>query len=578
MVLNKRSNGDETTVGTVMKPPGSVPNPKFSERSWVCMGGWGVALLVSVLIAPAVWQNWMASEQEQTTVSETRHMISPSMVTFALPTRPTHWPDEADAVQPALVGDAIQMARAAEKAVPSDATTRPATTPGVADPASETLSPVDASTPETVTEGSPPITQPEREAVAAAPTSTQPPTTEAPAPTKPPVVAAATEKTSPAEKPAAAAVAKAAAAASTTQAVATHATPAAPPVSGTNGQKEAAKPAQQAVAAPPQQPQQETASRASLVGQYTIQVGSFSDRNGAVKLAKTLKTKGFEVWIKESKDRRDPNRCWNSVHIGAFPDTQTAKTQLAAYVHRAGKGDGAYVTRIKPFVPCHPDATEDGTQPAAFDRPVTAPAQPIQTPASHAREPALHGTTTTPQRAPAAASTAPQKGPAVAHDDQNLANRLYQQSLTFRKSKEPEKEEPLLRRVLERDPTHRKARNRLVRLLVGTNRIPDGLALLKGAVRGRSTAVMVAEDPNLAAFLAALYQQQGQHGKSVELYRSLLQRFPSKGIWRMGMAISAEKMGQHDKAFRAYKEALVSGDLSDKLRLFVQQSIARLQP
>ena len=286
--------------------------------------------------------------------------------------------------------------------------------------------------------------------------------------------------------------------------------------------------------------------------EYAIQAGSFSEREGALRFVSALRDKGFDAYVYESWGKKDPSRLWKSARIGRFSDRESAYAALEQYKRRE-KNAGAYVTNNEISVK---RGEGEPQKPAA-------PVRSVQRTVSQKKPP-------TDTSVPGNMSTAEGRNRAE-------AEHLFQRSIAARGSKNVRQEESLLRQALKKDTTHRLARPRLARIMVESGRIPDGLAILKGAIRGRSSAVLVGEDPNLAAFLAALYQQQNKHWKALDLYRTLLQRFPSKGIWRMGLAISMEKLGKKGQARRAYEEALISGDLSLKLRNFTQQRIQKLK-
>ena len=110
-----------------------------------------------------------------------------------------------------------------------------------------------------------------------------------------------------------------------------------------------------------------------------------------------------------------------------------------------------------------------------------------------------------------------------------------------------------------------------------SKRTEEGFRLLQEAVRGRSNTVLVADDPNLAAFLAALHQRQGEHEQAIGLYQTLLQQHPNKGIWQMGLAISLEKKGEIPQALAAYRASLADESLSARLRQFIQTRLDHLK-
>ncbi|MBF0342082.1 MAG: PEGA domain-containing protein [Magnetococcales bacterium] len=164
----------------------------------------------------------------------------------------------------------------------------------------------------------------------------------------------------------------------------------------------------------------------------------------------------------------------------------------------------------------------------------------------------------------------------VSADQAAWAERSYQHSLEKKEAGDREGEEALLQQVIKADPGHKGAVRRLARLMVETNRGDKALDLLRQAAGGRGDLSLADDDPNLAAFLAALYQRREEHWQAIDLYEALLKKYPNKGLWQMGMAISLEKVDENPEALRAYKKALASGDLNHKLQNFVRKRIEKL--
>lgn len=154
---------------------------------------------------------------------------------------------------------------------------------------------------------------------------------------------------------------------------------------------------------------------------------------------------------------------------------------------------------------------------------------------------------------------------------------LYDQALAEEKNGNSSTAQELYKRVLERDSGHLLARQRLARIYVESGLAAQALTILKPAVSGRDAQSLAQSDPNFSAFLAALYQRQEEHQKAVELYKALLSSNPDKGIWQMGIAISLEKLHQPENAMANYEKALNSGELSARLRTFVQKRLQSLK-
>jgi cell division septation protein DedD len=308
---------------------------------------------------------------------------------------------------------------------------------------------------------------------------------------------------------------------------------------------------------------------------FTIQVGSFLEKESAFRRASELRRKGYDAYILESLGKRDTQRLWQSVRMGRFQDRKTAQDALEMY-KRKENDKVAYV------------ALHESGAGSEGDKPGSAVESTLvtHTPTPSVQEKPAPRAATQPVAQPTAQPTAqPEAKPVVGKPvkaasgemDRELAAHLFQQSLAFRNNRDLVQEEAILRQTLQKDPDHGLARNRLARIMVESNRTEEGLKVLQGAVHGRSPATLVGDDPNLAAFLAALYQRQEEHGQAVELYQTLLSRHPDRGIWRMGLAISLEKMGKTQQALDAYQESLTGADLSAKLRGFVQTRLDHLK-
>ncbi|MEO5344890.1 MAG: PEGA domain-containing protein [Magnetococcus sp. YQC-9] len=164
----------------------------------------------------------------------------------------------------------------------------------------------------------------------------------------------------------------------------------------------------------------------------------------------------------------------------------------------------------------------------------------------------------------------------AASDQAAWVERIYQQSVEKKEAGDREGEEALLQQVIKSDPMHKAAVRRLARIMVESNRGDKALEMLRQAAGGRGDTSLADEDPNLAAFLAALYQRREEHWQAIDLYEALLKKYPNKGLWQMGIGISLEKVDENAEAMRAYKKALASGDLNMKLQNFVRKRIEKL--
>jgi tetratricopeptide (TPR) repeat protein len=101
------------------------------------------------------------------------------------------------------------------------------------------------------------------------------------------------------------------------------------------------------------------------------------------------------------------------------------------------------------------------------------------------------------------------------------------------------------------------------KLLVEQAKVSDALALLQ-----KHTPSIVAE-PEYYAFIAALYQRQGQTRLAGNLYKRLLGFQPSNAKWWVGLGIALEASGDNAQAFEAYTNADNIGNLNPELKNFL---------
>ncbi len=104
------------------------------------------------------------------------------------------------------------------------------------------------------------------------------------------------------------------------------------------------------------------------------------------------------------------------------------------------------------------------------------------------------------------------------------------------------------------------------RILVEKNKVAEALGLL-----GRISPPIV-EHPDYYAFLAALYQRQGQAKLAAKLYEQLLTLYPNKGAWWVGLAIAFDSLGKHADAEEAYARA-DNQSLNPELKAFVETEL-----
>lgn len=86
----------------------------------------------------------------------------------------------------------------------------------------------------------------------------------------------------------------------------------------------------------------------------------------------------------------------------------------------------------------------------------------------------------------------------------------------------------------------------------------------------------IKQEPEYHALLAALHQDNDEYNESAAIYRELVQHYPEKGVWWMGLGISLEKNKQPDEAIQAYRQALQKGTLSSSLQQYVTRRLESL--
>jgi MSHA biogenesis protein MshN len=87
----------------------------------------------------------------------------------------------------------------------------------------------------------------------------------------------------------------------------------------------------------------------------------------------------------------------------------------------------------------------------------------------------------------------------------------------------------------------------------------------------------IARDPDYHAFRAALLQKRGRHREATGIYRELTRQSPRKGIWWLGLGISAGEQGATAEADQAYHRALADPDLTPEIRTFIGERLTALR-
>jgi tetratricopeptide (TPR) repeat protein len=109
------------------------------------------------------------------------------------------------------------------------------------------------------------------------------------------------------------------------------------------------------------------------------------------------------------------------------------------------------------------------------------------------------------------------------------------------------------------------------RMLVNAGKINQALNLLQLA------PPTLKADPDYHAFIAALYQRQGQSLFAEKLYEQLLGLQPDNATWWIGLGIALENMGKQTLAMEAYLKASHNDHLNPELKMYAETRINRLQ-
>jgi MSHA biogenesis protein MshN len=119
-------------------------------------------------------------------------------------------------------------------------------------------------------------------------------------------------------------------------------------------------------------------------------------------------------------------------------------------------------------------------------------------------------------------------------------------------------------------PEYLTFRYQLARLYLEHGADNQALTLLEGARREGRT------DPELYAFLAALYERAGRHADAVKNYQDALVLRPVEGKWWLGLGISLEAAKNEAAARDAYRHALESGRLTANLSHYAEDRLRAL--
>ncbi|MBF0358274.1 MAG: tetratricopeptide repeat protein [Magnetococcales bacterium] len=323
---------------------------------------------------------------------------------------------------------------------------------------------------------------------------------------------------------------------------------------------------------------------------YTIQVGAFIDRDSAMAYAMSWKKKGYDAYILELYGVKDPSRLWQSVRIGHFNDPTRAREASEAF--KTWEKVDCYVASWDSFAPPHEAKKIVAAKKSPAKKTVKKPEVHVVSPVVEKPVPTVANVKKEMKDQQAAVRVAsqhkqikfgkdrqviPAKPDMIVKHSSREVEAMFVEAGELRDQGKQEQAVELLEQILAIDSDHGRARRRLARIYVESGEANKALTLLQAGVAGRSTVQLTKDEPNLAAFLAALYQRDDDHWQAIDLYENLLRRYPDNGVWQMGLAISLERVGEPGDAMRAYQMALKSDDLSRKLRTFINRRIQELK-
>lgn len=184
------------------------------------------------------------------------------------------------------------------------------------------------------------------------------------------------------------------------------------------------------------------------------------------------------------------------------------------------------------------------------------------------------------------------------------ATNLFAKASGLLKSGQSSEAVKVLYKVISLDSGHNRARELLASLLFqnqeyaeATDVLEAGIAQDSGHIpfklllarvhmeQGRDTdAILVLESQkplardysDYYALAAALYQRTGRHADAARVYRGLVEVFPGRAVWWMGLGISLQSLNKSEAALAAYKRASRAQGLQPELRDFVQKRIRLL--
>jgi Flp pilus assembly protein TadD len=180
---------------------------------------------------------------------------------------------------------------------------------------------------------------------------------------------------------------------------------------------------------------------------------------------------------------------------------------------------------------------------------------------------------------------------------ENISEQEYQRATQLVAAGQNTEGIEILKRILVATPTDRKTREYLLPLLIqqgdkaeaykildiGLNLQPGNPTFIKLKARllvdeGKVDLALallqkfspeITTDPEYYAFIAALYQRQGQAHLAADLYKKLVGMQPANAKWWVGLGIALEASGDRTQAFDAYSNADGIGGLNPELKTYL---------
>jgi MSHA biogenesis protein MshN len=129
----------------------------------------------------------------------------------------------------------------------------------------------------------------------------------------------------------------------------------------------------------------------------------------------------------------------------------------------------------------------------------------------------------------------------------------------------------ILNKGLEEQPNYVPYIKLKAEMMVQQGQISDALKLLLNYPPD------IQEDTDYYAFIAALYQQNGQHRMAKEVYEKLLTLKPNNSTWWMGLGISLENMGDRRQAIEAFQMASRDASMNTEIKAYLESRLSELQ-